>query len=349
VRPGTSQSGNCSRHRLTKTTHGRTVKEDHLAPIRVGINEGTGKIYANVTLLAYGRGHFKREGVDVQLMETGGRRATIPLLVSGELEVGAQSPTYEFFESWDDTRPMPMVADHGSVREGRGGAGGIVARPELVASGELRDFADLKGKRVGLSPRRYDHDWVTVSEALERGGLTVNDINVVNMSFGDVRREALVKGEIDLTTVDRPVSIKEGKESGAFVVWKHEYEIRPGRQQRAVMFGHQFWSQRPDEAERYVRAHIRALREYFDAFERGIDRDRVIDVLAEQCGDSRAVVEETMPAGVNPDGHINVAAIARDLHWYQDGGFLPTTLSVERCVDHRYVEAALKELGPHVR
>jgi NitT/TauT family transport system substrate-binding protein len=280
-------------------------------------------------------------------VETGGRRATIPLLVSGELEAGAQSPTYEFFQSWDPVRPLVMVADHGSVREGRGGAGGIVARPDLVASGVLRDFADLKGKRVGLSPRRYDHDWVTVSEALERGGLTVDDIEVVTMSFGDVRHEALVKGEIDLTTVDRPASIKEGKESGAFVVWKHEYEIRPGRQQRVVMFSHRFRNERPDEAQRYVVAHIRALREYYDAFERGINRDRVIDVLAEQCGDSRSVVEETMPAGVNPDGYLNVAGIAHDLQWYQAGGFLPTTLSVERCVDHRYVDAALKELGPY--
>ncbi len=330
-------------------THHRhnAAKEAQLEPIRVGINEGTGKIYANVTLLAAGRGYFKEAGLDVQLRETGGRRATMPLLVSGELEAGAQSPTYEYFQSWDPTGPILMVADHGSVREGRGGAGGIVAKPELITSGRLRDFPDLKGLRVGLSPRQFDHDWVTVSEALERGGLTVADIDVVTMSFGDVRHEALVKGEIDLTTVDRPASIKAGKASGTFVVWKHEYEIRPGRQQRAVMFSHAFWSQRGEEAQRYVAAHLRALRDYYDAFERDINRDEVIAILAEQSGDAPSVVEETMPAGVNPDGYLNVAGIAHDLQWYQSRGFLPATLSVDQCVDHQFIELARKDLGPY--
>lgn len=318
-----------------------------MAPIRVGVNSGTGKIYANVTLSTLGRGHFNRHGLDVELVELGGRRVTIPLLARDELEVTSQGPTYEFFSSWDPEHPMTMVADHGSAREGRGGAGGIVARPELVRSGVLRDFKDLRGKRVALSPRRYDHDWVTIGAALKLGGLTVDDIDVVTMDFGAVRHDGLVNGTLDVTTVDRPASIKEAKESGAFVVWKYEYEVRPGRQQRTVMFGPRFASERPDEAQRYVTAYLEGLREYYDAFEHNVDRDAILDVLARECGDSRDVVEATPPAGLDPDGHLNTEGIAEELRWYQEGGFLPWTISLDRVVDESFLDHALTELGPY--
>ncbi|HEY3115781.1 MAG TPA: ABC transporter substrate-binding protein, partial [Chloroflexota bacterium] len=175
-----------------------------MAAIRVGVNNGTGKIYANVTLSTFGRGHFKRHGLDVELVELGGRREMVPLLAKDELEVASQGPSYEFFAALDPQKPMVMAADHGSAREGRGGAGGIVARPDMIQSGKLRDFKDLRGKRIALSPKKYDHDWVTIGAALKRGGLTFDDVQVVTMDFGGGRHEGIVNGTIDIATVDRP-------------------------------------------------------------------------------------------------------------------------------------------------
>lgn len=90
---------------------------------------------------------------------------------------------------------------------------------------------------------------------------------------------------IDVATVGRLSSIVEGRDSGAFALWKHEYEVRPGRQQRTVMFSHRFWTERPDEARRYVLAYLQAARDYYAAFEEGTDRGRVVDLLAEQSGE----------------------------------------------------------------
>jgi ABC-type nitrate/sulfonate/bicarbonate transport system substrate-binding protein len=318
-----------------------------VATIRVGVNEGTGKIYSNVILVTYGRGHFKDQGLDVELLETGSRRNTLPKLASGELDAAAQGPHYELFTNWDPARPIAMVADHGSAQPGRGGPGGIVARPDLIKSGRLRDWSDMKGLRVALSSRRYDHDWVTVSSALKRGGLTVDDLEVVTMDFGGGRHEGLINGTIDITTVDRPASIKEGEERGDFLVWKREWEIRPGRQQRALMFSHRFRTERRDEAQRYTTAYLAGLREYYNAFEHGINRDAIVAALAEQCGDAREVVEATPPAGVNPDGRLNIEGIEEELRWYQDGGFLAKTIKVEGLVDYSFLDNALAQLGEY--
>ena len=315
--------------------------------IHVGVNEGTGKIYSNVILVTHGRGHWRHQGLEVDLHETGSRRNTLPRLASGDLDVAAQGPNYEFFSNWSTDRPMAMVADHGSARPGRGGPGGIVARPDLIQSGRLTDWADMGGLRVALSPRRYDHDWVTVSSALRHGGLTIDDVQVVTMDFGGGRHSALVNGTIDITTVDRPASIKEGEENGDFLVWKREWEIRPGRQQRALMFSYRFCIDRREEAQRFMNGYLEGLREYYDAFEHGINRDAIIDVLAEQCGDSRLVVEASPPAGLNPDGRLNVEGIGEELRWYQDGGFLPTTITLEGVIDYTFLDHALAQLGPY--
>lgn len=318
-----------------------------MAAIRVGVNEGTGKIYSSVTLVTHGRGHWRDQGLDVELLETGGRRNTLPMLASGELDAGAQGPHYELYTSFNPERPLVMVADHGSARPGRGGPGGLVARPETVKSGRLIDWADMKGLRVALSPRRYDHDWVTVSTALKRGGLTTDDIEVVTMDFGGGRHKALINGQIDLTTVDRPASIAHAEKTGEFVVWKREWEIRPGRQQRAIMLSHQFRTERRDEAQRFVLGYLKGLREYYDAFEHGINRDTIIDALAEQSGDSRSVVEVTPPAGLDPNGRLAVDGIEEELRWYQEGGFLPRTITLQSVIDYSFLDSAIAQLGEY--
>ncbi len=319
-----------------------------MAKIVLGIPEGTGRVYAGPTLVALGRGYFREAGLDLEVVESGGRRGSIPMLVAGELDVSPQGPSLEFFRAWNPARPIIMVADHGSMRPGRG-TGAIVARKALLDSGELRDYADLKGKRIGLSPLRGDHDWLTFATALRQGGLTYDDVEVVTCDFGGGRHDALANGTIDLATVGRPSSIAEGRDAGLFDVWKHEYEVRPGRQQRTVMFGYDFWSQRPDEARRFVAAYLRGARDYYGAFELGVDRDAIVDVLARQAGASRALVNEMTPLGINPDGRINVPDVAADLTWYQDEGLLPQPIPIERVIDHQFVEAALAELGPYQR
>jgi ABC-type nitrate/sulfonate/bicarbonate transport system substrate-binding protein len=316
-----------------------------VAKIVLGIPEGTGRIYAGPTLVALGRGYFQEADLEIEVLESGGRRGSIPMLVAGELDISPQGPSLEFFRAWDPERPIIMAADHGSMRPGRG-TGAIVARSDLMKSGTLRDYADLRGKRIGLSPLRGDHDWLTFATALRRGGLTFADVEVVTCDFGGGRHEALANGTIDLATVGRPSSITEGRDAGLFDVWKHEYEVRPGRQQRTVMFGHPFWSTRPDEARRYIAAYLRGARDYYGAFELGIDHEAVVDVLAREAGADRGMVANDMaPLGINPDGYLNVEDIAADLGWYQEQDLLDQNVSIDGVVNHRFLEAALAELG----
>ena len=310
--------------------------------------EGTQKYRAGPTLVALARGYFAQHGLQVEAVESGGRRHSIPLLAQDKLDVTLQGPSLEFFRSWNPTRPYLMVADHGSTPAGDGEArgGGIVARPELIESGRLRDYPDLRGLRIGLSPLRGDHDWLSFEAALRRGGLTFSDVEVVECDFGPGRREALKKGTVDLATMGRLQHVIEGRETGAFVVWKFDTELQAGRQGRTVVLAYRFWSERPEEARRYVQAYLHALRDYHTAFAYGIQRGAMIELLAEQSGESPDNLERDMlPVQLNPDGYVNVEDVARQLQWLASEALLPQPIPVERVVDHSYLEDALREMG----
>ena len=311
-------------------------------PITLGVPDG--RLHAVPTLVALGRGWFQRYGLDVQPVPAGSHRSGVPKLAAGGFDVSPQAPLLGFFQLLDPERPMVMVADQGSVRPGRGEAA-IVARPALIAAGALADYAALRGKRIGLSPVRGDHDWLTFAAALRKGGLTFDDVEVVICDFGDPRHEAFRTGAIDVGTVNRLGSLLEGRASGAFVVWRHEHEFRQ-RQERAIVFSYPFWSDRQEDAYTFVEAYLAGLREYYRAFEEGVEREAVARVLAEQSGEAvDAILGEMIPMAVDPDGQLNVSAIEADLDWLQHQGLLEKRIALADFVDDRYREAALAKLG----
>jgi NitT/TauT family transport system substrate-binding protein len=312
-----------------------------MAAIKLGLNSGTGRVYAGPTLIALHRGYFEAEDLEIEQVPSGGRRGTIPMMAAGELDVAPQGISLELAQAWDRERPMIMAADHGSG----GGGGSIVARPALVESGQLGDYADLRGKRIALSPIRGDHDWWTFACALKRGGLTMDDVEVVICDFGDARHRGLAEGTIDLATVGRPSSVEEGRRSGAYVVWKRASEVEPPRQGRTVLMGYAFWAERRDEAVRYLQAYLRGLRDYHDAFARNVGRDAVIDALADESGESREVVAGMPAVQVDPNGYVKAPSIGETLDWYAALGALRQEIPTERLVDHGLLEEALGRVG----
>ena len=319
-----------------------------MAVIKLGMQGGTQRYRAGATILALGRGYFGDQGIDVHVTAEGGRRELVPLLADETIDVCLQGASLEFFKSWDPSRPYIMAADHGSNPppvEGKAG-GGLVARTELVTSGRLREYADLRGLRLGLSPIKGDHDWESFEQALRRGGLTFDDVEVVICDFGSGRHEALAKGTIDVTAVGRLRSVLEGARNGTFVVWKQSAELDAGRQAHTVVFSYPFWSERPEEAKAYLRAHLRASREYHDAFVHGVDREGVIALLARESGYTPEELDrDMMPAVMNPDGYINVESIGERARWLEEQGALPAPIDLDRLVDHRHLEAVLTDVG----
>ena len=68
------------------------------------------------------------------------------------------------------------------------------------------------------------------------------------------------------------------------------------------MFSHRFWTERPDEAERYVMAYLQGARDYYRAFEENVNRDGVIGGLA-------AVTKDVIPYGLVWGNHAHLEGL----------------------------------------
>jgi NitT/TauT family transport system substrate-binding protein len=313
--------------------------------VRVGVHRQRGRLRYGPTLVALDKGYFAESGLDVELVTSGGRRGTIPALVAGELDVSPQSPSLDFFRAIDPKKPIKIVADHGVIKPGRG-SGAIVARKSLVDSGRLRDYEDLKGLRIGLSPVEGDHDWLSFDTALKNGGLSFADVEMVTVDFGGKRHRALEDGLVDVATIGNPDSIAAGRDKGAFVPWKFEHELRPGRQQRAVMYGYGFWHDRPDAARNYLAAYLRGVQDYILAFEEGDGLEDVIRILCAHAEVTPEFIErETVPLALNADGALHVEGIRQDLAWFQARHLVSGELDLDSIIDESYLEWARKRIG----
>lgn len=313
--------------------------------VRVGVHRQRGRLRYGPTLVALEKGYFAESGLDVELVTSGGRRGTIPALVAGELDVSPQSPSLDFFRALDPQKPIKIVADHGVIKPGRG-SGAIVARKSLVDSGRLRDYKDLEGLKIGLSPVEGDHDWLSFETALQKGGLSFDDVEMVTVDFGGTRHRALEEGIVDVATIGNPDSIAAGRDKGAFVPWKYEHELRPGRQQRAVMYAYGFWHERPDAARNYLAAYLRGVQDYILAFEEGEGREDVIRILCAHAEVTPEFIErETVPLALNADGALHVEGIRQDLAWFQDRRLVSDDLDLDAIIDESYLKWARKRLA----
>lgn len=313
--------------------------------VRVGVHRQRGRLRYGPTLIALDKGYFAESGLDIDLVTTGGRRGTIPAMVQGDIDVSPQSPSLDFFRAIDPQKPIKIVADHGVIKPGRG-SGAMVARKSLVDSGRLRDYKDLRGLKIGLSPVEGDHDWLSFEAALNKGGLSFDDVEMVTVDFGSKRHRALEEGIVDVATIGNPDSIAAGRDKGAFVPWKFEHELRPGRQQRAVMYGYRFWHERPDAARNYVAAYLRGVQDYLLAFEEGEGREDVIRILCSHAEVSPEFIEsETVPLALNADGALHVEGIRQDLEWFQNRGLVSGDLDLDSIIDESYLEWARSRNG----
>lgn len=84
----------------------------------------------------------------------------------------------------------------------------------IVASKNINSAADLKGKTIAIPHRQSSHN-ILVNEALEKNGLTINDVNITELAPTEMP-SALAGGQIDAYCVAEPfgakaVSIDAGK------------------------------------------------------------------------------------------------------------------------------------------
>lgn len=293
--------------------------------------------------LADARGYFRDLGLNVEWVKFANSQDMLPALATGKVDLAGGVTTASLFNAVGRGLDVRMIADKGTNIPGRAYFQ-LVLRKDL--EGEIRDFSDLKGRRIGVtSPGSLDE--LTLDKALKAGGLTLGDVEEIFIgSFPDMLT-ALANRSIDAAMQIEPL-ITKGVEQGVVSRWRDAAEYARGAQIALVLASPQFTSEKKEAAKRFMVAYLKGLRDYNDAFLKDRDKDAVIEVMTRYTVlKDKALWQKVNPTGLNPDGYLNKDGVADDLKWYRDRGLVKGTVDLDRVVDHSLVDYALGVLGPY--
>jgi NitT/TauT family transport system substrate-binding protein len=288
------------------------------------------------------RGYFREQGIEVDVTQMQAAQQQVPLLGTGQLEVGSGGTAAGLVNAVAQDVPLRIVADKGSTPPGFGFQA-VVVRKDLVDSGAFRGCSSFKGMRVA-NPAVENSGGPMYARMLRECGLEFSDIDMITMGFPDMPA-AFRNGAIDASNMLEPLLTRTLAE-GYATIYKRTDEIYPNQQNAALLYGPQFMANQRDVAQRFMIAYVKGLRDYNDAFTRGVNKTAMLELIGRNTGvTDMALMERMTPVGLNPDGYINLDSFAADVDWWTEQGFIKTRVNAADVVDHSFVDYAVQRLG----
>lgn len=313
--------------------------------VTIGVNGSATDI---AFFIADARGYFKAENIAADLENFTSAAGMVAPLGTGQLDVAAGTPSAGLFNAVSRGVQMRIVADKGSIRAGYEFST-LLIRKDLVDSGHYHSLADLKGMTLAAAAEGSGSE-ATLYHALLEGGLTWNDVKVVHLGFPEqaaaLRNHAIDGGVTNEPTVT--LAITEG-----LAVRASDKVIYPGAQTAVVIYSDNFATARHAVAEGFMRAYLRAARDWKaatpDGHLTGPGSDQIIDLMIAHTALKDRAAYHTMTAFyIDPDGKVNVAALDEDLEFYRSRGLIKNPkITAKALVDPSFAADATKALGAY--
>jgi NitT/TauT family transport system substrate-binding protein len=297
--------------------------------------------------IADAKGYFKDEGLTVAFIRFDSAAKMVVPLGSGELDVGGGATSSALYNAAKREVNIRIVADKGRTSKGHAFEAFLV-RKDLFDSGKVRAFRDLKGLRIAVNSNA-NSEAVLLNLALRAGGLAMKDIDPIYLGFPQ-QPAGFQNRALDAAIVAEPF-ITYIVRQGTAVKLIGVDEFAPGFQNAVTLYGADFAKRRPDAAKGFMRALVRAMRFYNDALKdarlAGPNADEVIAIMLKYAAlKDAATYREIVSHGVDPDGGVNIASLKESWQYFRDSGQIDGAVTVDDVLDLRFVEAAVKSLGP---
>jgi len=295
-------------------------------------------------IIAKERGYFQEQGLDVIFQQFIPGSATIMAsLAGGQLDVAQSGTLIGTFNAIKRGFPVIAVANTVTLYQGSGNA--LMIRSDL--KNEIVRISDLKGRKVAI-PSMGSATLYSLGVALETGGLSVKDVNIVTMPFTDLQ-VAFRNKAIDTGINVEPLATLVAK-SGEAVIWKRtdDFVSNPYQTIGSLFYNTDWARKNPDAANRFMIAFLKGVRDYHDAMTKGVRREEIIGYFIKHTGMKVRAIYDLIPWGSgNPDGYESRESVLHQQDWYFRHGYLDSKLSVEKMVDDRYVDHAISVLGKY--
>lgn len=294
--------------------------------------------------IAYERGYFKEEGLDVELLPFGSAAESIPALARGDFALASGTISPGYYNAVARGLDIKIVASRATMTPGTGG-GSIVIRKDLYDSG-LKDLSKLKGKTIAINARANTLE-MYVDKALKKVGLGVGDVNIEAVPFPNMLA-ALANKSIDAAVLVEPFATM-GEQMGTLVQVEDLTNVYPYHLISGMMVSPVFAQNSPEAVRRFVTAYLRGQRDYFDAFQKGTaDKEPIIAILIKYTDlKDPAIYKRMKMHAVPPNGRADPNILVQDQEYFFQKGWITEKVDAAKLVDMQYVENALKRLGEY--
>jgi NitT/TauT family transport system substrate-binding protein len=290
--------------------------------------------------VAIERGFMKEQNIDVEMQKVASGTEAMAFLAQGTLDAGGIGITAATFNAFNKGFDLRIVAS-AALQPQKDGPTILLVRKELKDSGKVKSVADLKGMKVGIAGGPGTTGAYFVAKALQESGLTVKDIEIVNLANPDLPL-GIEKGAIDAALVGPPYSdqiLAGGK--GVLLA----QDMAPGAMTTVFMYSGKFMKERTEVAKRFMVALVKGSR--------AMQGDRYLDPAnlksyLKYVTSTEDAIRKGKPQIFDPDVKIYIDSIKNMEEVFRWAGWTNYTAVIpqDKMVDSSFEENAVRVLGP---
>ncbi|MGU3576552.1 ABC transporter substrate-binding protein [Brucellaceae bacterium C25G] len=263
--------------------------------------------------IAKERGYFDDQGVDVTLTAKGGTAETIQMLASGHVQAGAATWGAGLFNSIQSGATVAIVATSARMPDTVPSPSPFMVSKAAWDAG-IRSVEDLKGKRVGI-PGPGGFGLFSVAKALEKGGLTVDDVEAIYLP-PPATAAAFANGGLEAGWSIEPFAQQLEKQGlGVRLVEDHTFGTELG----FIAFNKEFLEENEDAVVGFLAAYLKAARELDNG---GWKDDQNLDIVAKYTGTERDLLKSIPYTVRSEDGSIDLNSVREQEDFFRKRGNL---------------------------
>lgn len=288
-------------------------------------------------------GYFEKQGIKIEYVKFNSGSDELSSIASNKVDVSRGIINAGLFNAVNQGINIKLVADGGQNIPGKGYF--QIALKKGLGS-KYQDYKDMKGMRIAIASIGSINE-LFVQKALEKGGLTKDDVTFVIVdSFPDMLT-TVANGNADATMQIEPL-ITQGVAQGILEWWKDPDEYAKGEEISVVMYSPDF-AAKTDLGNKFMIGYLQGVRVYNDALILGDkDRTKIVDILTKTTFvDKAEIFMQMKPPGLDPNGYVLKGGVIADQQWYMKQGLVKEAADIDKLIDNSYVENALKLLGEY--
>jgi NitT/TauT family transport system substrate-binding protein len=282
--------------------------------------------------IAVEKGFFKEQGINSEISSFASAAKMVPALVAGELEVSVGSASAGLFNAVAQEAPFRIVADKGQAREGFGFSL-LTVRKDLVDSGQVKSFKDLKGKKIAILAKGNIQHYM-VGKMAEEVGLTINDVELTFLNAPN-QLTAFETKAIDAAYAVEPWAARFN-ERGVAVPFRTPDQVKGlgPVQVGVIIYSGKFIKERRPVAQRWMNAYLKAA----ELFHKNGTKDPEVAAILEKYTKVPAkVIQAAIPPYQDPNGKLLVDNLADQAQWFANAG-MQQKISIQNALDLSFLK-----------